>query len=118
MGADGSTKRISARTFAQMRKYLIVDHIQPREKGHKSGSKIIPITADQLRANGENLFKLRKSLILGIRRGRKIVPYFILAREVRIPKRIFIQESMDQFREEFFAQLDKQVENALRKYAV
>lgn len=115
MASDGSTKRITARTFSQMRKFLIVDHIQPREKHEKSGSKIIPITVDQLKAPGENLFKLRKSLILGIRRGRKIVPYFILAREVHIPKRIFIQASLEKFEEEFFNQLDKQVERMLSR---
>jgi hypothetical protein len=105
--ALGSNGVLTDRTYAQMRKFLIVDTVT--KQAGKSGSKIIPITHSQLLANGENVSKLQNTLILGKWSGRKVVPYFILARHVSIPKRLFIFEAMSDRLDDLYDRLTKAV---------
>lgn len=63
---------------------------------------------------GENTSKFHaNSLIVCKKSGRKFIPLYVLAKEVKIPKRIFIKESMEDHYDDFYNKLDEAVMKAI-----
>jgi hypothetical protein len=94
------------------------------DKGKKKGGK--PLNSRKMLGefkrgttrvdfSGEDTKKFNpNSLIVMKKSGRKFIPLYVLAKEVKIPKRIFIGEKMDKYYDELWNKLNDAVEAGLR----
>jgi hypothetical protein len=63
---------------------------------------------------GEDIHKFHEnSLIVCKLSGRKFIPMYVLAHQVKIPKRIFIKEKMDDYYDKLYDKLNDAIEKAM-----
>jgi hypothetical protein len=120
LNADGAPKRFSARTFNQILilpfKTLQEGTFSGKSKGGKpiNNRKLLgQFRRGNLRADfsGEDTSKFHAySLIVMKVSGRRLIPLYVLAKEVRIRKRIFIQEKMEDYLDALYDRIQLQAD--------
>lgn len=100
LNANGTVKPITASNLAKMR-------IMP-----------FHIAADSQRVDfsGEDKSKFKEySLIIFKSSGRKLIPLYVLAKKIDIPKRVFLGEKMLKYYDDLYDRLDADIERELNK---
>lgn len=100
LNANGSMKPVTASAMAKM--------------------KILPfhVAADlsSVDFSGEDKSKFKEfSLILFKKSGRKLIPMYVLAKKIEIPKRMFIGEKMAQYHDDLYHKLDLEIDKQLNR---
>lgn len=125
LNSNGTPKALTPRTMNNL--LILPFHVlESRQFGNekKPGYKPIndrKILSDFRRGklkvdwNGENTKKFHpNSLIVCKRSGRRLVPLFVLAKQVKIPKRIFIGEKMRQYEDRLWQRLNNEIDKKFR----
>jgi hypothetical protein len=125
LNSDGTPKILNPRMMGQMlilpAKVLLAGKFEGKrtKKGVKPKNNPVLLrmfSSGGLKVDfsGEDTKKFHDySLIVCKVSGRKLIPMFVLAKEVRIPKRIFIGETMEKYEQDLYNQLADAVDSAL-----
>lgn len=123
LNANGTPKSFTARTFNNL--LILPFHVLQSGKfgnqkvpGHKpmNDRKMLNFfkRGTKVDFSGEDTKKFHEnSLIVCKKSGRKFIPLYVLAKTIRIPKRIFIKEKMDDYYDDVYNKLQEAIEKAL-----
>ncbi len=100
LNADGRVKPVTAASIARMR--IMPFHV---------ASKVSSVDF-----SNEDTKKFNKfSLVIFKSSGRRLIPMYVLARKIEIPKRIFIGEKLLKYYDDLYDRLDYEIEKELNR---
>jgi hypothetical protein len=100
LNPNGTVKPITASSLAKMK--ILPFHVASEMNRVDMGT--------------EDPTKFHKfSLIIFKSSGRKLIPLYVLAKKIEIPKRVFIGEKMLQYYDDLYDKLDDEIEKQLNK---
>jgi hypothetical protein len=104
LNADGTPKKMSPRQWVGLKKYR-VGNIRAR----------IDFSGENAAKFHDNTWILAKPIGVAYSGARRYIPYYILARQVTIRKRLFIQQRMEDYYDELYNRLDTVIARRLGK---
>jgi hypothetical protein len=94
--------------------------VKPITASNLAKMKILPFNVaakmSKVDLDGEDTSKFFKwSLIIFKSSGRKLIPLYVLAKKIEVPKRVFIGEKMLKYYDDLYDKLDEEIEKELNR---